>query len=127
MMSDLNDPRVFFAAERTLLAWNRTGLTIMAFGFVVERFGLFLHLFAAGAEGAAGLSRGPSFWIGIAFILLGSGSAAAAVIEFRSVLRTLKPVEIPQGYRVNAGVVTNLLVGLFGAALCAYLFWESAS
>jgi putative membrane protein len=124
-MSDLNDPRVYFAAERTLLAWNRTGLTIMAFGFVVERFGLFLHLFAA--EGAAGLSRGPSFWIGIAFILLGSGSAAAAVIEFRSVLRTLKPVEIPQDYRVNAGVVTNLLVGLFGAALCVYLFWESVT
>ena len=124
-MSDLNDPRVFFAAERTLLAWNRTGLTIMAFGFVVERFGLFLHLFAG--EGAAGLSRGPSFWIGIAFILLGSGSAAAAVIEFRSVLRTLKPVEIPQAYRVNAAVATNLLVGLFGAALCAYLFWESVA
>jgi len=31
-MSDLNDPRVFFAAERTLMAWNRTGLTLMAFG-----------------------------------------------------------------------------------------------
>ena len=38
-MSDLNDPRVFFAAERTLMAWNRTGLTLMAFGFVLERFG----------------------------------------------------------------------------------------
>ena len=33
----LSDPRVFFAAERTLLAWVRTGLTIMAFGFVVAR------------------------------------------------------------------------------------------
>ena len=35
-MSDLNDPRVFFAAERTLLAWTRTSLTLMAFGFVIE-------------------------------------------------------------------------------------------
>ena len=43
----LSDPRVFFAAERTLLAWVRTGLTIMAFGFVVARFGLFLRLLAA--------------------------------------------------------------------------------
>ncbi|HAB15828.1 MAG TPA: hypothetical protein DCE44_05190, partial [Verrucomicrobiales bacterium] len=41
------DPRVFFAAERTLLAWIRTGLTIMGFGFVVARFGLFLRLFVA--------------------------------------------------------------------------------
>ncbi|WP_229635499.1 YidH family protein [Pseudomonas syringae] len=39
-MSDLNDPRVFFAAERTFLAWNRTSLSLMAFGFVVERSGL---------------------------------------------------------------------------------------
>jgi len=43
-MSDLNDPRVFFAAERTLLAWNRTSLTLMAFGFMIERFGLFIHI-----------------------------------------------------------------------------------
>jgi len=47
----LSDPRVFFAAERTLLAWLRTGLTIMAFGFVVARFGPFLRLLAAQQPG----------------------------------------------------------------------------
>lgn len=36
------DPRVYFAAERTFLAWIRTGLSLMGFGFVVARFGLFL-------------------------------------------------------------------------------------
>lgn len=58
-MSDLNDPRVFFAAERTLLAWNRTSLTLMAFGFVVERFGLFLHMLAP--QTSQHLERGISF------------------------------------------------------------------
>ena len=38
-----NDPRVRYAIERTLLAWVRTGLALMGFGFVVARFGLFLH------------------------------------------------------------------------------------
>jgi putative membrane protein len=122
-MSELKDPRVFFAAERTLLAWNRTGLTIMAFGFVVERFGLFIQLFAA--EGDTALSRGASFWLGIAFILLGAASAGAAVLQYRAVLRTLKPEEIPVGYRVAAGALANLLVALLGVALCVYLFWES--
>ena len=43
-MGESDDPRVFFAAERTLLAWVRTGLTVMGLGFVVARFGLFLRL-----------------------------------------------------------------------------------
>jgi uncharacterized membrane protein YidH (DUF202 family) len=37
------DPRVWFAIERTLLAWVRTGLALMGFGFVVARFGLELY------------------------------------------------------------------------------------
>ena len=41
--------------------------------------------------------------------------------------RTLKPGEIPSGYRVNAGAVANVLVALLGVALCAYLFWESTT
>ncbi|WP_367256538.1 DUF202 domain-containing protein [Pseudomonas sp. stari2] len=35
---------MFFAAERTLLAWNRTSLSLMAFGFVIERSGLLLQM-----------------------------------------------------------------------------------
>lgn len=124
-MSELNDPRVFFAAERTLLAWNRTGLTIMAFGFVVERFGLFLQLLSP--EEQMALPRGPSFWLGIAFIVLGAAAPALAALQFRQVLASLKPVEIPQGYRANAGVFTNVLVAALGAALCLYLFWESTA
>jgi len=43
-MSNLNDPRVLFAAERTLFAWNRTSLSLMAFGFVIERFFVKAHI-----------------------------------------------------------------------------------
>ncbi|MBK8025173.1 MAG: DUF202 domain-containing protein [Chloroflexi bacterium] len=45
-MSYLEDPRVYFAAERTLLAWIRTGITTIGLGFVVAKFGLFLRYIA---------------------------------------------------------------------------------
>jgi putative membrane protein len=121
-MSDLDDPRVFFAAERTLLAWNRTALTLMALGFVVERFGLFMRMYASDAGGP--LERGPSFWLGVTLILLGAACSAMSVVQFRRVVATLKPKEIPYGYRMQPGVVVNLLVALVGAALCVYLFSE---
>ncbi|WP_407276561.1 YidH family protein [Halothiobacillus sp. DCM-1] len=119
-MSDLNDPRVFFAAERTLLAWNRTGLTLMAFGFVIERFDLFVSMLAK-VPGTP-LGHAVSFTIGLAFIVLGASVSGLAILQYRKVLRTLNASEIPLGYWVNQGVLTNLAVALLGFALTVYLF-----
>ncbi|HWP57927.1 MAG TPA: DUF202 domain-containing protein [Candidatus Acidoferrales bacterium] len=121
-MSDLNDPRVFFAAERTLLAWTRTGVTLMAFGFVIERFGLFLHMLTK-IEGKV-WHRDASFWFGLSFILFGAIVGFVSVLQYRRILKTLKPIEIPEGYWVNVGSYTNLALALFGAAVALYFFFE---
>ena len=121
-MSDLNDPRVLFAAERTLLAWNRTSLSLMAFGFVIERFGLFLNYVShkPGMALAGPIDR-VSFWIGIGFVALGVFAAAISIVQYRVALASLRPVEIPPGYRTSVGIWLNLLIALLGAGLIAYL------
>ncbi len=119
-MSDLNDPRVFFAAERTLLAWNRTSLSLMAFGFVIERFGLFVAILMP--QHSVPLQRGLSFWTGLAFVLLGVFTAVYSTVQYRKVLRGLKPIEIPEGYRTDLGVLSNLFVAALGLVLTVYFF-----
>jgi putative membrane protein len=119
-MSDLNDPRVFFAAERTLLAWNRTSLSLMAFGFVIERFGLFVSIMMP--QHNMPLQRGISFWTGVAFVLLGVFVAVFSTVQYNKLLNTLKPVEIPEGYRTDPGVFTNLFVAALGIVLTVYFF-----
>ncbi len=119
-MSELNDPRVFFAAERTLLAWNRTSLALMAFGFVIERFGLFVSIMAP--QHTAPLQRGISLWTGLAFVLLGAGVAAYSTMQYRKVLKSLKPIEVPEGYRTNPGVIANLVTASLGIILIIYFF-----
>ncbi|HEX9179598.1 MAG TPA: DUF202 domain-containing protein [Burkholderiales bacterium] len=118
-MSDLNDPRVLFAAERTLLAWSRTSLTLMAFGFVVERFGLFVKMLAP--EHAAAADAGVSFWVGIAFVLLGTLLSLLSALQYRNVVTTLRSVEIPPRYWVNLATFTSLALSVLGIALSAYL------
>jgi putative membrane protein len=121
-MSDLNDPRVFFAAERTLMAWTRTAVALMAFGFAIERFGLFLHMFLI-SQGEREARMG-SFWIGVSFILFGAIIAVLSVIQYKGVLKTLKPIEIPEGYWVNMALYTNLLVAALGLAMIGYFIFS---
>lgn len=118
-MSDLKDPRVLFAAERTLLAWNRTSISLMAFGFVIERFGLFLEI--AGKEEIKIFQRHISFTVGICFILLATFLAIYSVIQYRRVLKTLNPDEIPSGYNIGFGIIVNSIIGILGLALSLYI------
>jgi putative membrane protein len=87
------DPRVYFAAERTLLAWVRTGIAIMAFGFVVARFGLFLRLLPAQARTVP--APGLSPYLGTALVALGVIATGAGAVQYRRFCQRLPLPERP--------------------------------
>ncbi len=98
-MSYLDDPRVFFAVERTLLAWQSMAIALIGLGFVIERFGLFVRMVAGGAGLPSGHAR-TSLFPGVLFVLLGGMIASLAAFQFRPFLRTLSQPEIPRRYAV---------------------------
>jgi putative membrane protein len=94
-MPDNYDPRVFFAAERTLLAWVRTGLGLIGLGFVVARFGLFLKVIEKQTGEALGHHISP--WVGVSLALLGSAACGVAAWQHRRFCRTLGVRDLPPG------------------------------
>lgn len=115
------DPRTYLAAERTLLAWIRTGLALMGFGFVFARFGLFLRDLAAMRGGIAPPPAPGSQWLGIALVVLGVLVIALAAIQHVRLLGRLRQGRpLTQRSSLLAIVLSIALVGL-GLATAVYL------
>lgn len=112
------------AAERTLLAWVRTALAMMGFGFVVARFGLFLQQIAAVEH--APRPSGLSIWIGGSLIVLGVLTGLLAAANHVRLLRQLARGEVYRVSEFSLGVVVTLLLAGVGVVMTVYLiFWQS--
>ena len=81
------DPRVYFAAERTFLAWIRTGLGLMGVGFAVARFGLFLRTLQSTASHVPTKATGLSVTSGVAIVFLGVIVLTASVFQHLQLIR----------------------------------------
>jgi putative membrane protein len=111
------------ANERTFLAWVRTAIAVMAFGFVIERFDLFLQVIAPQTAQRQISPHGQIFAnaAGLAFIAIGVAMIAISALRFVRITKDIESDnEVPgAGERVDVGLA--VLIGLLGVSLFLYL------
>ena len=103
------DPKDLLAAERTLLAWIRTGIALMGFGFIVARFGLFLRELAQ-VSGHAASQRFDSALLGTAVVAAGVVVNVWASLRHRQIIRRMREgvPEIGAAGPTIVGVATGI-------------------
>jgi len=123
MKTPVPDPRVFFAAERTLLAWVRSALTVMVMGFVVARFGLFLMLLTAsgGIKAGGHYEHWLSSVLGITLVIVGVAITLGAQYNHRRYVKSLPLEDVPQMSITWLAPLLTLSVSAVGLVLAIYL------
>ncbi len=114
------------ANERTFLAWVRTAIAVIAFGFVVERFNLFLRISRDTLGGSAARIHSLRFGetAGIGLMALGLGIVAVATWRFLRNAREIDDTAGHPGPGSRFDVALALMLFLLGCALAAYLVFN---
>jgi putative membrane protein len=113
----------YLANERTFLAWLRTSIALMALGFVVSRFGLFLRELGIAMKDnlvAAIPIHSPSSFLGISMVILG---VVLIVYALKNYLETDKAIQkgtyIPKHSAMYAATISLVI---FGIIIIVYLY-----
>lgn len=111
----------YLAAERTFLAWIRTGLALMGFGFVVARFGLFLKQLELIQHAPSAASYGLSLWFGTALIALGVIVNIVSAWHHLQLTRQLDRGESAPSRPSTLAVLFAFFLAAVGLAMAIYL------
>lgn len=111
------------ANERTFLAWVRTAIAVMAFGFIVEKFDLFLEIAAPSLAGRTLSVPGQKFGniAGLILIVLGTAMVAVALVRFLITAKNIESPDLRAGAGSRVDVALAALLVLLGSALLIYL------
>ncbi len=111
------------ANERTFLAWVRTAIAVMAFGFVIERFDLFLSIAAPRAALPAIAPHNQVFAnvAGLAFIAIGIVTIVIAGFRFVTIAKAIETDETRPSPGERFDITLSVLIGLLGVSLFLYM------
>jgi putative membrane protein len=115
------DLRDYLAEERTFLAWIRTGLTLMGFGFVVARFGLFLEVMQINRGVMVVQSHGFSRWVGTAFVAAGVATNLFSVRRHFRMVGELNRGQLSARPTSTLAIVLAVFLALAGVAMALYV------
>jgi len=107
--------RVHMANERTFLAWIRTSIGIMAFGFVVEKFALFVRQisYILGKE-VVPPPRGYSSFFGISLVALGALIGVLSFIRYKKVEKQIDEDTYQPSLILDILLIISILaIGIF--------------
>jgi putative membrane protein len=113
----------YLAAERTFLAWIRTGLALMGFGFVVARFGLFLQEIHVVAPEVPSPKHGLSIYFGTALIVAGVVVDLFASWNHVRLVGQLNRGERDYTRPSRSAIALAAFLALVGAAMALYLIF----
>jgi putative membrane protein len=115
------------ANERTFLAWVRTAIAIMAFGFLVEKFDLFLRI-AGRSLGVSSIRVGSQVvgtTAGLLLIVLGGAMMGFAAIRFRKTTLAIDAKDILPGPGTRLDITLVAMLMLLGGILFCYLIYTA--
>jgi len=116
--AESRDRRVHMANERTFLAWIRTSIGIMAFGFVVERFALFMKqvsFFLGKSDALPHLQTGHSYSLIFGILLVGLG-VLISVLAFVRYKRVQRQIE-EDSFIPSSGLDLLVMLSVVGTGL----------
>jgi putative membrane protein len=117
-LAKVDKTRDHLANERTFLAWIRTSISIIVFGFVVAKFGITLREFLL-LQTHTAKESGISLYIGVGFMVMGVFMSLISVIRYRI---TMQRIETDQFKPTSLIVVLlGMVTAFFGAILVLYL------
>lgn len=130
MSEQKSDPRVYFAGERTFLAWVRSGITLMALGFVIAKFGFIVGLITEG-QGSQPIENGTTLtelisaygtnYLGVLILLIGVIIILLAQYNHHAFVKNLPTKDVPQLPIRWLSALLTYTMALAGIALSLYL------